>query len=85
MRFLTVAPPGALTELVLEVDDGTDKPKGGITFVADDVDATYAELSARGSNSVHQWKQCPGERRPPGFSIPTATPSSLPKGDRPSR
>ena len=48
MRFVTVAPEGALTELTLELDDGTDKPKGGITFIADDLDATYAELSAKG-------------------------------------
>lgn len=47
-RFVTVAPKGATTQLVLELDDGTPKPKGGITFIADDVQATYDELVARG-------------------------------------
>jgi catechol 2,3-dioxygenase-like lactoylglutathione lyase family enzyme len=51
-RFLTVAPNGAETELILggasmyPPEDGKGIPNG-ITLIVDDVDATYAELSAK--------------------------------------
>lgn len=52
MRFITVAPKGAEMELVLgstamyNPADGKGIPNG-ITLIVDDVDATYAELSAK--------------------------------------
>ncbi len=56
MRWLTVVPPDAATELVLShpswypEEAGTRQPGGhtGISFVAPDIDATYATLLARG-------------------------------------
>ena len=47
-RYLTVAPKGAQAQVALMKDDGTDKHWSGISLVADDLDATYAELSAKG-------------------------------------
>ncbi len=53
MRWLTVVPPGATTQLVLAHvswgGDGTS-PGGhtGISLVTPDIDATYETLSARG-------------------------------------
>ena len=54
-RFVTVAPVGAETELVLGSTNMFDIAQGkgienGITLVVDSVDATYAELSAKGVN-----------------------------------
>jgi catechol 2,3-dioxygenase-like lactoylglutathione lyase family enzyme len=53
MRYLTVAPPGATTQLVLGLPswfDGAKSPGGhtGIAFVADDIEGTYEELTKRG-------------------------------------
>ncbi|HEU5431329.1 MAG TPA: VOC family protein [Thermomicrobiales bacterium] len=56
MRFLTVAPAGAATELVLADPiwaggtEGAAKVGGhtGISLVTPDIDATYETLSARG-------------------------------------
>lgn len=56
MRWLTVVPPGATTELVLSLpswtsaSDAAPKPGGhtGISVVAPDIDDTYATLTARG-------------------------------------
>jgi predicted enzyme related to lactoylglutathione lyase len=50
-RFLTVAPKGAQTELVLGSPTMYGEGKGivsGISLVADDVEATYKDLSAKG-------------------------------------
>lgn len=56
MRWLTVVPPGAATQLVLShsswAGDGSS-PGGaggntGISLVASDIDATYETLTARG-------------------------------------
>ncbi|PRY02141.1 VOC family protein [Allonocardiopsis opalescens] len=53
-RWLTVAPPGAATELVLGMAADYGRPEGtvssdcGISLVTPDIDAAYAELSAKG-------------------------------------
>ncbi len=53
MRFLTVVPPGARTQLVLgdtswHGEDTRSTKSTGITLVAPDIDATYETLTARG-------------------------------------
>ncbi len=52
MRFLTVVPPGATTQLVLAHPSwyGTDTrgKYSGISLLAPDIDATYATLTQRG-------------------------------------
>ncbi len=53
MRFLTVAPPGATTQLALGHTSwfgGEKRPGGhsGISLVTPDIDATYERLSERG-------------------------------------
>lgn len=47
-RYLTVAPKGGQTQVALMKNDGTAKHWFAIALVADDLDATYAELSAKG-------------------------------------
>jgi predicted enzyme related to lactoylglutathione lyase len=51
MRWLTVAPAGSKTELVLLVGDFGGAPLGtntGLVLETEDIDAAYRELSARG-------------------------------------
>ena len=53
MRFITVAPPGATTQLVLGVqgwfgEDSDSRKSTGISLIAPDIDATYATLTERG-------------------------------------
>ncbi len=55
MRWLTVVPPGATTQLVLATPswyegDETPRKSGstGISLVSPDIDATYATLTERG-------------------------------------
>lgn len=50
MRWLTVVPPGAATQLVLAHESWAEKPSGntGISLTAPDIDATYATLAAQG-------------------------------------
>jgi len=53
MRFLTVVPPGAATQLVLALEswfiDGNNTGKhSGITLISPDIEATYTDLQARG-------------------------------------
>ena len=53
LRWLTVVPPGAATQLVLAQEQwaGDAHRRGGhtgVTLIADDIDAAYAELSGRG-------------------------------------
>ena len=55
MRWLTVVPPGATTQLVLALPSwrgGTSNPSpnrdSGISLIAPDIDATYETLAARG-------------------------------------
>jgi uncharacterized glyoxalase superfamily protein PhnB len=67
MRFVTVAPRGAATQLALGVPDwfgGARTPGGhtGISLIADDIDADYETLTARGVKfkdpvSVMPWGQ----------------------------
>lgn len=67
MRWLTVVPPGAATQLVLAhsswAGDGkTPGGNSGVTLVAPDIDAVYETLSARGVKfkepvSVMPWGQ----------------------------
>jgi catechol 2,3-dioxygenase-like lactoylglutathione lyase family enzyme len=52
-RWLEVAPPGAVTRIVLShatAEWGTDRlgQSAGIVFEPDDIDATFQDLSARG-------------------------------------
>jgi uncharacterized glyoxalase superfamily protein PhnB len=51
MRYLTVVPPGAKTQLVLGHSSWGGMGAGkqtGISFVTPDIDTTYETLSARG-------------------------------------
>lgn len=53
MRFLTVAPPGATTQLVLGHESwfGDEFPapaRSGISLIAPDIEATYETLTERG-------------------------------------
>lgn len=53
MRWLTVVPPGATTQLVLAHtswagEGNTTSKNSGISLVSHDIDATYATLTARG-------------------------------------
>lgn len=53
MRWLTVVPPGAATQLVLALPSwaGEGRTPGvvtGISLIAPDIDATYATLTERG-------------------------------------
>jgi len=51
MRFVTVVPPGAQTQIVLGAESWGDRAAGGqtgITFTTNDIDATYKELTAKG-------------------------------------
>lgn len=51
MRWLTVAPPGATTQLVLAHASWAGKAPGGptgISLIAPDIDATYETLAQRG-------------------------------------
>jgi catechol 2,3-dioxygenase-like lactoylglutathione lyase family enzyme len=67
MRFLTVVPPGATTQLVLGLPSwygGERAPGGhtGISLVSNDIDADYEALTARGVKfkdpvSVMPWGQ----------------------------
>ena len=53
MRWLTVVPPGAKTQLALAhtswFTEGEAKPGStGLSLITPDIDATYAELTAKG-------------------------------------
>ncbi|MGH2391561.1 MAG: VOC family protein [Chloroflexota bacterium] len=56
MRWLTVAPTGSATAIVLEKDDGSGKlgTFTGIILEAEDIDAAYKELSGRGVRFTEQ-------------------------------
>ena len=47
-RWLTVAPPGAATQIVLYQDPGGTGGFGGLVFHSSDIQRTYEQLSARG-------------------------------------
>lgn len=50
MRFVTVVPPGAATQLALNDPSWGGKPgvHSGIALIASDIDATYETLTQRG-------------------------------------
>lgn len=53
MRFITVAPPGATTQLVLGLpgwfgEESNSRKNTGISLITPDIDATYATLTERG-------------------------------------
>jgi len=53
MRFITVAPPGVTTQLVLGMADwfgeeGGSRKNTGISLISSDIDADYATLTERG-------------------------------------
>jgi len=51
MRFVTVVPPGAQTQIVLAAESWGDHKAGGnsgITFTTMDIDATYQDLTSKG-------------------------------------
>ncbi len=56
MRWLTVAPAGSATAIVLEKDDGSGKLGNftGIILEADDIDAAHKELAGRGVHFTEQ-------------------------------
>ena len=64
-RWVVVAPPGAQTALALarpeDMGAGADAGGGykGISLIADDVNATYEELSARGGAFTAQPQRMP--------------------------
>ncbi len=77
MRFLTVVPPGAKTQLVLghtswfEGEFADRKPgKSGIALVASDIDATYETLKARGVNFKNPPEMMPWGAKATWFSDP---------------
>ena len=49
-RFLTIGIPGDDREIVLGTEsmNGTESIKNSLAFIVDDMDATYAELTAQG-------------------------------------
>lgn len=75
MRFLTVVPPGATTQLVLAhaIWRGADyKPGGdsGISLVTPDIDATYESLAARGVMFKQPVEVMPWGQKATWFSDP---------------
>lgn len=78
LRWLTVVPPGAQTQLALLTDRwGVPAHRStGISLVTPDIEATYQALSERGSASSSPWRCFPGARRQPGSPTSTATSSS---------
>ena len=61
MRFLTIALPGDPTEVVLGTAalNGPDSIKNSLTFVVDDIDTTYAELTAKGVTFTQEPEKFP--------------------------
>lgn len=73
MRFLTVAPPGADTELVLGTSEMYGEGHGftnGVSFIVDDVDAVFADLRAKGVEFVDEPDDMPWGARGASFTDP---------------
>jgi predicted enzyme related to lactoylglutathione lyase len=78
MRWLTVVPPGATTELVLShpswypEGETVRQPGGhtGVSFVASDIDATYATLCERGVSFRQPVETMPWGQKATWFSDP---------------
>ena len=75
-RWLTVAPVGAETELVLGTADAygvaadVTARSSGISLVTNDIDATYAELSERGVRFTQPPERMPWGAKATWFSDP---------------
>ncbi|GHF23272.1 extradiol dioxygenase [Amycolatopsis deserti] len=73
-RFLTVAPPGAQTSIVLgqpEVYERAVTPGGtGITVITPDVATAYAEMSARGVRFAQEPQVMPWGAKATWFADP---------------
>ena len=74
-RFLTVAPPGAATELSLADPTWSGESvkvgaETGITLASPDIDATYAELSRRGVNFTQPVAVMPWGQKATWFADP---------------
>jgi catechol 2,3-dioxygenase-like lactoylglutathione lyase family enzyme len=73
MRWLTVVPPGAATQIVLAHTSWGGEVKGGntgISLVAPDIDATYATLLACGVTFKQPVEQMPWGAKATWFSDP---------------
>lgn len=78
MRWLTVAPPGATTQLVLADpswaggENATRTPGGhtGISLVSHDLDATYETLSGRGVRFTQPVAEMPWGGKATWFTDP---------------
>ena len=77
MRWLTVVPPDATTQLVLSLPSWTDgdaapQPGGhtGISLVAPDIDETYATLITRGVTFKQPVETMPWGQKATWFSDP---------------
>jgi predicted enzyme related to lactoylglutathione lyase len=73
MRWLTVVPPGAATQLVLAHTSWAGEVKGGntgISLVAPDIDATYETLLARGVKFKQPVEVMPWGAKATWFSDP---------------
>lgn len=78
MRWVTVVPPGATTELVLShpswyTEGGATRQPGGhtgVSLVAPDIDATYATLVARGVTFRQPVETMPWGQKATWFSDP---------------
>lgn len=72
MRWLTVVPPGATTQLVLAQSSWAGETKGhsGISVVTPDIDATYEALSARGVSFKQPVETMPWGQKATWFSDP---------------
>lgn len=75
MRFVTVVPPGATTQLVLGhsswfSDEQPAPARSGITFIAPDIDATYETLKERGVHFAGPVEEMPWGARATWFNDP---------------
>jgi catechol 2,3-dioxygenase-like lactoylglutathione lyase family enzyme len=74
MRFVTVVPPGATTQLVLGHEswfsDGPSPSRGGISLVTPDIDATYETLTRRGVQFKQPVEVMPWGQKATWFSDP---------------
>lgn len=77
MRFLTVAPSGASTQLSLMQSD--ERQESLMTLIADDVQATYDELTAKGVTFNMPVETMPWGAKGTELEDPDGIPFSSPK------
>ena len=72
MRWITVVPPGAATQLVVAHKSWASEPGGntGISLITPDIDATYATLTARGVKFKEPVAMMPWGQKATWFSDP---------------